>query len=195
MKLCIIGGSTAGWWTAGYFEKHMPDWDITLYDSPNIPGLGVGESTLPQLKWWWEELGIQEKDWVKESNAVLKYGNYNEGWNAPEFDKPFVTRFWFNDDNKFDQMMADPANFDKNGKIIEENFYKEFDSPDSRSDYAYHVCAESAADIVRQSCTQTKYIEEEVDELPPGFDLYVDATGFKRKFVQDFTKMSIIAWE
>jgi tryptophan halogenase len=191
MKLCIIGGSTAGWWTAGYFEKHLPDWDITLYDSPNIPGLGVGESTLPQLKWWWEELGIQEKDWVKESNAVLKYGNYKEGWNAPEFDKPFVTRFWFNDDNKFDQMMSDPANFDENGKIIEENFYKEFDSPDSRSDYAYHVCAESSANIVRNACIKTKYIEEEVDELPPGFDLYVDATGFKRKFVQDFTEMNI----
>ena len=56
---------------------------------------------MPQLKWWWEELGIEEKDWVKNSNAVLKYGNYKEGWNDPKFDKPFVTRFWFNDDNKF----------------------------------------------------------------------------------------------
>ena len=62
MKLCIIGGSTAGWWTAGYFEKLLPDWDITIFSSPDIPGLGVGESTLPQLKWWWEELGIEEKD-------------------------------------------------------------------------------------------------------------------------------------
>jgi len=191
MKLCIIGGSTAGWWTAGYFEKHLPDWDIVLYDSPNIPGLGVGESTLPQLKWWWEELGIEEKDWVKNSNAVLKYGNYKEGWNDPKFDKPFVTRFWFNDDNKFDKMMADPSNFDKTGKIIEENFYKEFDSPDSRADYAYHICAESSAELVKQSCKKTVYIEEELDVLPKGFDLYVDCTGFKRKFVKDFTKMKI----
>ena len=137
------------------------------------------------------ELGIKEKDWVKNSNAVLKYGNYKEGWNAPEYDKPFVTRFWFNDNNKFDQMMADPANFDENGKIIEENFYAEFDSPDSRADYAYHVCAESSAEIVKQSCKKTKLIEEEVDDLPPGYDLYVDATGFKRKFVKDFTRMKI----
>ncbi|NBR38848.1 MAG: MFS transporter, partial [Alphaproteobacteria bacterium] len=34
-------------------------------------------------------------------------------------------------------------------------------------------------------------IEEEVDDLPPGYDLYVDATGFKRKFVKDFTRMKI----
>ena len=190
-KLCIIGGSTAGWWTAGYFEKHLPDWNIVLYDSPNIPGLGVGESTLPQLKWWWEELGIEEKDWVKNSNAVLKYGNYKEGWNDPKFDKPFVTRFWFNDDDKFDKMMADPSNFDETGKVIEENFYKEFDSPDSRADYAYHICAESSAELVKQSCKKTVYIEEELDVLPKGFDLYVDCTGFKRKFVKDFTKMKI----
>ena len=190
-SICIIGGSTSGWWTAGYWEKHMPDWDITIYDAPTIPALGVGESTLPQLKWWWEELGIKEKDWVKKSNAVLKYGNYKEGWNDPKYDKPFVTRFWFNDDNKFDKMMADPSNFDDNGRIIEENFYREFDSPDSRADYAYHVCAESSAEIVRQSCKKTKLIEEEIDSLPSGFDLYIDATGFSRKFVKDFTKMKI----
>ena len=93
---------------SGYFEKHLPDSEITIYDAPTIPALGVGESCLPQLKWWWEEQGIDEKDWESECNAVLKYGNYKEGWNAPEFDKPFVTRFWFNDNNKFDQMMADP---------------------------------------------------------------------------------------
>ena len=23
MKICIIGGSTSGWWSAGYFEKHF----------------------------------------------------------------------------------------------------------------------------------------------------------------------------
>jgi len=190
MKLCIIGGSTAGWWTAGYFEKHMPDWDITIYDAPNIPAMGVGESTLPQMKWWWEELGIKEEEWVGQANAVLKYGNYKEGWNAPEYDKPFVTRFWFNDNNKFDQMMADPSNF-KDGKIIEENFYAEFDSPDARADYAYHVCAEASATIVQNACKRTTLIEEEVDELPPGFDLYVDATGFGRKFVKDFTRHTI----
>ena len=44
MKLCIIGGSTSGWWTAGFWEKHMPDWDVTIYDAPTIPALGVGES-------------------------------------------------------------------------------------------------------------------------------------------------------
>lgn len=190
-KICVIGGSTSGWWTAGYFEKHFPDMEIAIYDAPRIPALGVGESTLPQLKWWWEELGIDEKDWVQESNAVLKYGNYKEGWNSSDFDKPFVTRFWFNDNNKFDDMMKDPSYFDDDGNIIHQKFYDEFDRPDSRADYAYHVCAEASADIVKRKCKRTILIEEEVDELPEGYDLYIDATGFNRKFVKDKTSMEI----
>ena len=63
MRICIIGGSTAGWWAAGYIEKHMPECEIVLYDSPDIPHLGVGESTLPQIKTWFDGLGINEDDW------------------------------------------------------------------------------------------------------------------------------------
>lgn len=192
MKLCIIGGSTSGWWTAGFWEKHMPDWDVTIYDAPTIPALGVGESCLPQLKWWWESMGITEDQWMDKGNALYKYGNYKEGWNTPdpEKDDPFVTRFWFNDDNIFDKMYADKSNW-KNGNINKQIFYDEFDTPDKRADYAYHVCAESTAYIVKQTCQKTKVIEEEVTSLPDGYDLYIDCTGFSRKFVKDKTPMKL----
>jgi len=189
MKICIIGGSTAGWWTAGYLEKNFPEANITLYGSDKIPPIGVGESTLPQMKWWWEKLGIKEKDWF-ENNATLKYGNYKEGWNDPDNEKPFVTRFWYNENNKFEDMMKDESFF-KNGKLNHTKFYEEFDKPDSRADYAYHVCAESTASMVKKICKKTKFINETLEELPEGYDLYVDCTGFHRKFVKDHTKMEI----
>ena len=106
MKICIIGGSTAGWWAAGYIEKHMPECEIVLYDSPDIPHLGVGESTLPQIKTWFDGLGINEDDWFDKCKAVKKYGNWKQGWDNPIGD-PFTLRFWY-DKGEFDQMMADP---------------------------------------------------------------------------------------
>ena len=41
MKICIIGGGTSGWWTAGHLEKKL-DAKVTLYESANIPIIGVG---------------------------------------------------------------------------------------------------------------------------------------------------------
>lgn len=49
MKICIIGGGTTGWWSAGWLEHKFPDYEITLIESDTIPKIGVGESTLPQI--------------------------------------------------------------------------------------------------------------------------------------------------
>ena len=54
MKICIIGGGTTGWWAAGYLENKFPSYDITLIESSDIPIIGVGESTLPMIKTFFE---------------------------------------------------------------------------------------------------------------------------------------------
>ena len=74
MKICIIGGGTSGWWTAGYLEKKL-NAKVTLYESANIPIIGVGESTLPQVKYFFEDLEIDESEWFNECKAVHKFGN------------------------------------------------------------------------------------------------------------------------
>ena len=33
MEVCIIGGGTSGWWTAGYLRKNHPELKITLIES------------------------------------------------------------------------------------------------------------------------------------------------------------------
>ena len=54
-----------------------------LYNTNHLvfPYLGVGESTIPQIKWFFEELGLRESDWFDECQAVYKFGNYKYNWN------------------------------------------------------------------------------------------------------------------
>ena len=187
MKICIVGGSTAGWWAAGYLEKNMPECEIVLYDSPDIPNLGVGESTLPQIKTLFDDIGIKEENWFDKCNAVKKYGNYKQGWNTPPIDDSMTLRFWY-DRGLFEDLFNEPQNWNKDQTPKKQNFYDVFET---NYDYAYHICAESSGKMLKNFCERTETRYETLDKLPPGFDLYLDCTGFSRKFVNDFTEMSI----
>ncbi len=59
MKICIIGGGTAGWWCAAYMNKFL-DAEITLIESNDIPILGVGESSLPQIKTFFDAIKLEK---------------------------------------------------------------------------------------------------------------------------------------
>ena len=74
MKICIIGGGTTGWMAAAHIEKHLPESTITLIESPTIPIMGVGESSLPQLRNFFLDLGLKDEDWIDECNAIIKIG-------------------------------------------------------------------------------------------------------------------------
>lgn len=194
MKICIIGGGHAGWWTAGYFEKHLPEYDITLYESSDIPILGVGESTLPQIKTWFDELGIPEETWMNSAGAIKKYGNWKQGWDNPVGD-PFTLRFWYNDGDAFDDLMNKPTSYNyvpgRDRTLKREVFQELFDIPGGWMDYAYHLDANGAADIVKRHCKNVKIVNDTLNDLPEGYDLYIDCTGFSRKFIKDRTEMKI----
>jgi tryptophan halogenase len=95
MKIIVVGGGTAGWWVAGYLAKFGDNYDITVIESPNIPKIGVGESVLPQTNLFFQKLGIEEKVWMKECEAVYKLGNMKQGWWRKD-DEPFLFSFWWN---------------------------------------------------------------------------------------------------
>lgn len=98
-RIVVVGGGTSGWWAAGYLSKMNPELEITVIESPNIPKIGVGESVLPMTNLFFNKLGIDEKTWMKECDAIYKLGNLKQGWNRKD-DKEFFWGFWWNYDER-----------------------------------------------------------------------------------------------
>ena len=57
--ICIVGGGTAGWMTAATFSYFFPHKEITLIESPDVPTIGVGESTTQFFSNWLRNIQIQ----------------------------------------------------------------------------------------------------------------------------------------
>ena len=113
MNICIIGGGISGWWCAAYLQKFL-DAEITLIESDEIPISGVGEGTLPQLGLFFKQLGIPEKEWMNECNAIHKYGNMKYDWDKIG-SKPFQMTFWQNEPkNRFDDWYKEFKSGNKN---------------------------------------------------------------------------------
>lgn len=181
MKIVIIGGGTSGWWAAGYLEKQFPNFDITLIESDVIPKLGVGESTLPQIKTFFDAMDIPEESWMDRCSAIRKYGNIKQGFKSPTDDE-FPFTFWFNDDNVFDKWIKEY----KAGKKAKTDINADLYNKDGWRSYAYHLDAELAGSVVKESCKNVKHIIATLEkENLPDADLYIDCTGFSRKFVED----------
>ncbi|WP_140985894.1 tryptophan halogenase family protein [Asticcacaulis tiandongensis] len=76
LKVVIVGGGTAGWMCAtGLAGAVRPGLcDVTLIESDEIATVGVGEATLPQLKDFNDFVGIDEVEFMRNSNATFKLG-------------------------------------------------------------------------------------------------------------------------
>ena len=61
-KIIICGGGSAGWMTAAVLSKQFPNKEIALVESPNIPVIGVGESTLGTINSYLNILGLKDED-------------------------------------------------------------------------------------------------------------------------------------
>ena len=71
-RIVIVGGGSAGWISASYLIKTFPEKDIVLIESPDIPTVGVGESTLADFTNFRDYLGINEKDFMVYTDASYK---------------------------------------------------------------------------------------------------------------------------
>jgi tryptophan halogenase len=73
-KVLIVGGGSAGWMTASYLDAQT-DYEVTLLESDRVAPIGIGGSTTPYLKRFFEDIGIyDESEWMPQCNATYKLG-------------------------------------------------------------------------------------------------------------------------
>ena len=81
LRVVIAGGGTAGWMTAAALANTLGDAiELTLVESDAIGTIGVGESTIPPIVLFNRLLGINEAEFMRETQATFKLGIKFENW-------------------------------------------------------------------------------------------------------------------
>jgi tryptophan halogenase len=93
-RIIIVGGGSAGWMSAAVLCKRFPEMEIAVVESPDIPIIGVGESTLGSINAFLDILELKDTDWMAECNAThklaIKFRNFHKI--GEEFYYPFGSK-------------------------------------------------------------------------------------------------------
>ena len=188
----IIGGGTAGWLTAAILAKSLnskaPEGvKITLVESPDIPILGVGEGTWPNLRATLRKIGVSETDFIRECDATFKQGAEFVNWTETPNDNekssyyhPLSTvshssydfnlaPYWLMQDKEqrqpYDRAVASQARLCDAGKAPKQIVMAEYSAA---QEYAYHLNANKFAHFLKQHCINklgVKFVSANVTKI------------------------------
>ena len=80
-KVVIVGGGTAGWMAAAIFSKLLPrHMQIRLVESEEIGTIGVGEATIPAIKYFNAAIELDEDEFLRRTQGTFKLGIEFQDW-------------------------------------------------------------------------------------------------------------------
>ena len=87
-KIVVLGGGSAGWMSAASLIREFPDKEIVVVESGTVPTVGVGETTVQELRPWLRYLGVDIPHFMRHTDATFKVATgitnfYKE--NSPTF--------------------------------------------------------------------------------------------------------------
>ncbi len=85
MKICVVGGGTAGFVAALILKKSYPDYIVDVIRSTKIGTIGVGEGSTEHWSAFMDFCGIPVGELIKETDATFKSGIMFQNWSDKDF--------------------------------------------------------------------------------------------------------------
>ena len=202
-NIIIVGGGSAGWMTASTIVSLYPGKNITLVESPDIPIIGVGESTLGFIRFWMNMIGLKEEDFFTECDASYKMsikftdfydkdsGSFHYPFGNPNFNQNsrFGISDWFIKKYYYPETSLDDycRSFFPQMPLVENNRFSKnetgiFGDYTPTHDVAYHFDSVKFANWLREKFAKPKGVKHILSNVK---DVNVDDSGITNLVLDD----------
>lgn len=224
-RVVIVGGGTAGWVSAAALTQQLGRIvDVTLIESDAIGTVGVGEASIPTMRTFHKLAGVDERDFMRETQSTFKLGIAFENWRQK--DEKYIHSFgqigkktWMAEFHNIwlhAKKQGFAGSLDEYCLELQATLSNKFEigSNGTQLSYAYHLDASLYAKYLRKitEARGLKRIEGKVGRViqnaNTGFiesvemedgtavegDLFIDCTGFRGLLIEQTLKTGYDDW-